>query len=665
MILVTSQGIARIAHLKEFLGEPVMLAGFIPPSHAVRCVAGWGMKTSSQKAQLLATRLGVPYLALEDGFLRSVDVGRKEPPLSLVIDDLGIYYDARRPSRLEHLINEDISHEALERASDLQRAWCLGGVSKYNYARTYQGELPKPYVLVVDQTLGDASITYGFASPQSFKQMLSCALAENPHAQVVLKVHPEVMLGHKRGHFDLSALAMEPRIQVLGLDCHPASLIANAEAVYVVTSQMGFEGLLWGKRVRTFGMPFYAGWGLTEDTLPPPSRRQPVALGNLVHAALIAYPRYLNPETGQRCEPEQLIPWMSLQRKMRERFPENLIAVGFPAFKKSAVRQFFQGSRIRFVSTLGPRQKAGGLVVWGTPRLANTDVSDKALNDILRLEDGFLRSVGLGAEWVRPLSWVIDCRGMYYDATSRSDLEHILQTQVFDDALLARAKALRERAVASGMTKYNVGKGRWIRSSTKQRVILVPGQVETDASINLGAPEGICAVRQNMQLLRAVRQANPGAYVVYKPHPDVLAGLRRKGESEDSALDWCDEVVVGAPMGEMLDNVDEVHVITSLAGFEALLRGKKVCCYGQPFYSGWGLTRDMVPHRRRNRRLSLDALVAGALILYPTYVSRTTGRYTSPERILDELLAWRDEPVGLGVSIYRKLLRWGLQCFKW
>ncbi|MGH8642553.1 MAG: capsular polysaccharide biosynthesis protein, partial [Burkholderiales bacterium] len=114
----------------------------------------------------------------------------------------------------------------------------------------------------------------------------------------------------------------------LGEDVHPVSLIECAAAVYVVTSQMGFEGLLWGKRVRTFGMPFYAGWGLTQDDLPAPGRRRPATLEALVHAALVEYPRYLDPQTGRRCEVERLIEWMGLQRRMRERIPAGGVTAG-------------------------------------------------------------------------------------------------------------------------------------------------------------------------------------------------------------------------------------------------------------------------------------------------------------------------------------------------
>ena len=256
---------------------------------------------------------------------------------------------------------------------------------------------------------------------------------------------------------------------------------------------------------------------------------------------------------------------------------------------------------------------------------------------MIRVEDGFLRSVGLGAELVRPISWVMDRSGMYYDATRASDLEQLLQSGQFTPQQLAQAAALRGRITASGITKYSVGDGSWQRPR-HARVILVPGQVESDASLRFGAP----ALRTNLGLLRAVREANPDAYLLYKPHPDVSAGLRARGQGEQRVRDWCDEVITDIAMGALLERVDEVHVLTSLAGFEALLRGKSVVCYGLPFYAGWGLTRDVVPLARRTRRLKLDELVAAALLIYPRYVSRSSGGCISAEQALDELLAWRD-----------------------
>ncbi len=327
-------------------------------------------------------------------------------------------------------------------------------------------------------------------------------------------------------------------------------------------------------------------------------------------------------------------------------------AYAFPRWKWRFVRRCFPGRRVHFLPAGGALPGSGVLLLWGmAPRPAG--LPDAVA--ILRMEDGFLRSVGLGAELARPVSWVVDGRGIYYDATQESDLERLLATAEFTAAELGRARALRRRIVAARLTKYNVGARVWRRPSTDRQVVLVPGQVESDASLAYGAP----GIRTNMALLQAVRQSQPDAHVVYKPHPDVVARLRKLGQGEDQARCWCDEVVTDVPMADLLDAVDEVQVLTSLAGFEALLRRKPVVCHGQPFYSGWGLTEDRLPHPRRTRRRSLDELVAAALVAYPLYLGRDGGLVT-PEQALDELTVWKQRKAGREPwwqEIYRFFLR--------
>jgi len=227
---------------------------------------------------------------------------------------------------------------------------------------------------------------------------------------------------------------------------------------------------------------------------------------------------------------------------------------------------------------------------------------------------------------------------MYFDATQTSDLEHLLQHQNYTDPQLQRAESLRQMVVLSGATKYNLHAPAWVRSSSHHHVILVVGQVESDASIRLGTH----LTRTNQQLLRAVRQANPQAYIVYKPHPDVVAGLRSGGDFKQTLAN---EVLLAADMAQLLSAVDAVHVMTSLTGFEALLRGVPVTTYGSPFYAGWGLTKDMdlpeAVQQRRTRRLDLNHLVAATLIDYLVYLYPENNRLITPEQALQVVQAQR------------------------
>ncbi len=253
---------------------------------------------------------------------------------------------------------------------------------------------------------------------------------------------------------------------------------------------------------------------------------------------------------------------------------------------------------------------------------------------IFTIEDGFLRSVGLGVHFNRPISLVCDRVGIYYDATKPSDLENLLNTFTPTSWDIFRATQLIEKLNANSITKYNVGDDALPTIPENKRVILVPGQVEGDASIQYGSP----VLKENSKLLESVRAGNPDAYIIYKPHPDVLAGVRDDGNWKGDYLKYADDVVINASMASLLDIVDEVHTMTSLTGFEALLRGKKVTTYGIPFYSGWGLTTDKVICERRTATRTLPELVAAALIYYPAYVDPITRQPCSVEQALERLI---------------------------
>ena len=173
-----------------------------------------------------------------------------------------------------------------------------------------------------------------------------------------------------------------------------------------------------------------------------------------------------------------------------------------------------------------------------------------------------------------------------------------------------------------------------------QKIIFVPGQVDNDASIKLGG-DNMTAT----DLLSIVRADNPQSYIIFKPHPDVISGQRPGLCDQKLAEQSADLYTANTPVNLLVDACDEVHTISSLTGFEALLRGKKVHCYGLPFYAGWGLTQDRKTCARRTRKLSLAALVAGTLIKYPRYFDPVSKLPCSPELVIRRIQEQRINPI--------------------
>lgn len=335
---------------------------------------------------------------------------------------------------------------------------------------------------------------------------------------------------------------------------------------------------------------------------------------------------------------------------LRDRFGENAVrtvCIGVSRWKAASVSRFLDGpdgpplragtadEALRSAAAVG-----GRIVAWETRMPRRLEGRCAAANvPLARMEDGFLRSVGLGAAFLPGASCVLDERGIYYDPGRPSDLEHILTTAEFGPDLLERAARLRESVVALRLSKYNVGASQALDRLPRDRpIVLVPGQVEDDASVLLGSP----GTPGNRALLAAARRRNPDAFLIFKPHPDVEAGLRKGQIPAAEVLRFADRVVADASITDLFDVIDRVETMTSLAGFEALLRGKPVAVHGRPFYAGWGLTDDRDPPPGRSRRLLLDELVAGALILYPRYVDPETGRRCPPEVLVRRLSAARD-----------------------
>ncbi len=643
--------LARRRFLETLLDAPVRVHG--PGRRAAFGTAwiGWGLKESGRRARRFAERDGCGVLLLEDGFLRSFGLGvRGARPLSVIVDTTGVHYDATRPSDLENTLRTGrFSPAELEMARRAMTLIRREGISKYNIGLPPpEGVFPQneERVLVVDQTAGDLSLRHGLVGPRTFREMLEAALDENPGATIWIRTHPDVLAGRRKG---LLPSAVDQRIRIMPAHWHPADILKHFQRVYTATSLLGMEALIAGVPVRCFGLPFYAGWGLTEDEQSCPRRGRTRTLDELFAAAYLRHARYLDPRTGRKGDIFAVLHHLSILRCERafwarspgEEWSGRVFVFGFRLWKHAQTAPFFgEETEVRFVRSLRQARRAGlsphdRLAVWGMRDPTGLESVEKALGlKAVRVEDGFLRSVGLGTDFVPPWSLVFDDAGIYFDARTCSRLERLLAETDFSPELLEAAAQLRRRIVELDLTKYNLERPEArvdFRTAARGRpIILVPGQVETDASIRYGCT----AVRTNAELMRRVRSANPDAFIIWKPHPDILAGNRT---GSDEAARLADHVETVHGISACIRACDEMHTMTSLSGFDALLRGKRVITHGMPFYAGWGLTEDVEPISRRYRQLTLDMLVAGALLLYPRYRDPCTGAVLDAHEMVDRL----------------------------
>lgn len=545
-------------------------------------------------------------------------------------------------------------------------------------------------VLVVDQALDDPFALGAVASADQFTLMLKAARCDYPDALILLLPARDSAGQKAQGYCDLS-VASSLDIHVLDKNYNTAQLVDLADYVYVVSSLLGFEALYFGKPVTCFGVSFYGGWGLTQDheAISYVRRFTKVSVEELFAAVFFIYSHYINPVSGKPCEVEDALALLVLQKNCYIENSAVSICVGFPPWKRAYIKRmlYSPGVECHFV---GNAKQAAGLITglqkrqffrqredvlsareriqlvqWGEVFKQEINVLAERFDlEKVCLEDGFVRSVGLGKYYIPPLSLVRDLAGIYYDATTASDLENILSTKEFSEPELVRASKLIEQLIQGKVSKYNVGEemipprvarliedfrsdskgggannSKFCEENTNREgsIALVVGQVGDDVSVRLGG----VSIRSDLELIAEVRKNNPAAIIMYKPHPDVVSlnvaasdiNVVQRAQAEAIADITVSDIDIQACLGI----VDELHTISSLAGFEALIRGLKVFVYGRPFYAGWGLTVDRAGIERRGRRLTRQALVHAVLIDYPRYMDYQTGCFITVEQALGSI----------------------------
>lgn len=237
-------------------------------------------------------------LTLEDGFVTPhyADTPVSSQRLvSLIVDRYGAHYDASVATELEQTISAPMEKECLARAEAAIVRIRRGGLSKHSLPEISPSEMGVhgPFVLLVDQVAGDLSIQDGGATEASFAAMLEAAIEENPGHNIVVRCHPSA-----RGVGPLESVARQcgenNGVVILSDVCSLWPLLQETVRLYTVSSHAGFEALLAGVPVICFGVPFYAGWGQTDDRVVCTRRNTLASVQHLFAAAYIKHSRYFD-----------------------------------------------------------------------------------------------------------------------------------------------------------------------------------------------------------------------------------------------------------------------------------------------------------------------------------------------------------------------------------
>nr|WP_321442509.1 hypothetical protein [uncultured Cohaesibacter sp.] len=323
-----------------------------------------------------------------------------------------------------------------------------------------------------------------------------------------------------------------------------------------------------------------------------------------------------------------------------------VLALGFSPWKETFLRAFYQGQTVLFANKASdfhaawqffPAGQAKGIIWSFKDEELGLDQSVFPQGALSRMEDGFIRSIGRGIDHVPPWSLCLDQCGAYFDASRPSDLEvmcETFETEGWTEAQERASKHLMQVMLDLNISKYNLGDKASSPSapSPQTGAVLVLGQVESDRSI-------LCnqnVISKNADLLKQAVSDYPDCHIYFKQHPDCVGPRSRSGYVDLSAFPKVEAVPAEMSLPEACELVERVYTISSLGGFEALMRGKLVTTFGCPFYAGWGLTDDHVAFRRRTNRLSLAQLFHIAYLDYPTYFNPHTGERLTAQDVMSE-----------------------------
>lgn len=604
-------------------------------------------KYNRKKSINYAKKHNIPLIQIEDAFVGYLENTQgKMVNIGMYYDITGgVYYSSDEENIITHTLkNKEYTQDDLKNAGKLIEKIVKNKITKYN--KILQPSF-KPHkncakILVIDQVYNDASIKCNNHGLQEFQAMYNSAIQKANGKKIYIKTHPN-------GNGYLHRIAKENEAIMLTDDYNIFDILQYTDEVYTVSSQAGFEALLAGKKVYTFGTPFYSGYGLTIDNTT--TKRQNYTIEELFFASYIKACRYFIVKI--ECNLNEIIDVIITHKNLaiKNRTIQKMYFYQIPLWKMYTLKSFIFQKNVQIVRVKNFKEiqkksftKGDKIILWGFKASCNKIYQYAKENNIsiITFEDGFIRSVGLGSDFVPPYSLVMDSKGIYYNPKKTSQLEHIiLHNQTITPEQKERVENFIVLYKEMQISKYNIvqqntqeEKDFILQRANKKKIILITGQVSDDMSIIYGATK----IQNYSHLVREVRKNNPSAFIIYKHHPDVIASNRNGYIESEYLLQYVDCITQNLTSIDAIQIADEIHTITSTIGFEALLYGKKVVHYGMPFYGGYGFTDDKSEIRNKRNVVDFNTFCYAALFLYPYYTQNGLKIALTPEIVI-KLLA--------------------------
>lgn len=626
-MITRSKNIARTAWLEPLLGTPIAL------ERVGGEVAGPGKKFTGY---------------VEEGFLGYL----RHPicdhsPLSVVIDRTGIHYDSTRPSDLQSILTQTAASWSDGKGARARRIMATIRrlrLSKYNHQEGSLGEeTGRRYrVLLVDQSMESRALSYGGPTRGIFEQMMDSACKAFPETEIVVKMHPDHDL---RSTKSMLHGMIPPGVSVVPPGVNIWSILDKVDEVYTVSSQVGFEALIAGKKVVCFGQPFYSGWGLTTDIASGRGSGRQLTLEQLVYGVLVKYPLYLHPERQEFCEIEEILSYLESAHLGIRGFYDRIYTVGLRRQQKFVLTEYLRGHLAVNVSHISPKSArsrtfspAEAVLYWEPREYHGDDLSYLESRGVTVMRAGPWPLDLIQGDQTQPNILQITRNRLYNDGSPRNDLVLMLEHAQFDGDLLRRAETLQQNFLAVLDQETKIRSHILSHHSIGRRIALVLGHGEGEGP--LGVREK--AIYTDRELLAKVRRDFPDAYILYAPPLGEFSSKKHLLMSVESTL--YDQLVRPEHIVSCIKLANAVHVVSAFGGIYALIYGKLLYTYGRPFYAGWGLTQDAEVFIDRSRQLSLTELLCATFILGPTYFNWLTRTSGTPEEAVRRLLVASSQP---------------------